>query len=493
MPDDIPTRQTPPRVQPWVGRVALSIVLLTLATLVVVPILVQNRVQSLRERIRAAEPTRTLVVRLQFSLVQEMAAMSDLLLSGDETYAGSYARAFASEQKIYEDLAPLAAGIGPETLQQFIRVRTLAARWHARTADEDALRRLADGIAPPVEAPRERELFQDVLRSAAAMDSVILETTARTRGEIAATERMGLQITLALGLLALLAAIAAANLYRRVRDFSREAERRREEAEAALTDVAKANDARVRLLRGVTHDLKNPLGAAKGYAELLAMGVKAPLQPEQAPLVQGVERCVDSALEIIADLLDVARVDSGGLSVRRAPAELTAIVRAVVDDHRPGIEADGHTLELHTAPEPIHLRTDPARVRQVLDNVLSNARNYTPAPGTITVRTVRGADEIAPGGPWAAAMVTDTGPGVPPRKRDAIFEEFIRLNEGSKAKGHGLGLAIARRIARLLDGDLTVDESETGGATFILRLPLAPVEVPAHSPNAERVGEGTVA
>lgn len=464
-------------VRPWAGRTALIFVLLTLATLVVVPILVRERVQRLRAEIVASEPARTLVIGLQFNLVREMAAISELLLGGDEENAATYASAVETEQEIYGDLAPLAAQLGPDVLEQFVETRAMAARWHARTADADAIRNWAEGTTP-VETPREQELFGDVVGSAVALDSTILEATARTRQRIAATERLGLQITLALGLLAVLAAIAAATLHRRVQRYSAEAEQRRKEAEKALSEVARANEARVRLLRGVTHDVKNPLGAAKGYAELLATGVKAPLQPEQAPLVEGVKRSVDSALAIIADLLDVARTDSGGLQVHRAPADLIAIARAAVDDHRPGFEAAGHTLEFHAPSDPVQVHTDPARVRQVLDNLLSNAHKYTPSPGRITVRADREEDPQGGEGHWATISVADSGPGVPADLTDRIFEEFTRGDQEASVKGHGLGLAIARRIARLLGGDLDLVDLDEPGATFALRLPLRADDAP---------------
>src|SRR5690606_2933936 len=109
----------------------------------------------------------------------------------------------------------------------------------------------------------------------------------------------------------------------------------------ALAEAARANEARTRLLRGITHDVKNPLGAAKGYAELLEMGIKAPILPEQTPLVQGVKRSVDSALAIITDLLDIAYADRGGLPVRRVPVDLAELTRETLEDYRAEAEAAG--------------------------------------------------------------------------------------------------------------------------------------------------------
>jgi signal transduction histidine kinase len=240
---------------------------------------------------------------------------------------------------------------------------------------------------------------------------------------------------------------------------------------AALAESARAAEARTRLLRGITHDVKNPIGAAKGYAELLDLGVKGTLTAEQREMVHGVTRSLDAALAIISDLLDLARTDSGGISVHRVSVDLRSLVREAVEDHRAVAEKAGHQLSFEVPDSPLQIYTDPARVRQVLDNLLSNAIKYTPAPGSIMV-TAEGNVRAAPRVRHAVAIhVSDSGPGIPPDMREHIFDEFTRLEDS--LKGHGLGLAIARRIARLLGGDLGVAESNgrLGGATFVLWLP----------------------
>jgi signal transduction histidine kinase len=468
-----------PAARPWLAHAALAFVVLTLGALVAVPLLVQRRVDALRAGIEASEPARTLVSRLRFDLVREISALGDAAAAGVPDPAATYAAARADERAVFAELAPLAARLGPEVEARFAELRARTGEWHARVGDEEVLRRRARGAAP-ARTPLERERFEAALRAAAAMDSAILRATARSRGQIRAAEVTGLWLTFASGVLALLAAAVVAALTARVRRYAAEAERRREEAEAALAESARANEARARLIRGVSHDVKNPLGAARGYAELLAMGIKGPLSAGQAPLVDGIHRSVDAALAIVADLLDVARADSGGLAVERVPADLARVAREAVDDHRAAAEAAGHALELEPPGGAVPVHTDPARVRQVLGNLLSNAIKYTPAPGRITVAAEAAAGDGAPRpGPWAAVRVTDTGPGIPPEMREAVFDEFTRLDESSAAKGHGLGLAISRRIARLLGGDVTVADAPGPGATFVLWLPRR-TDAPSH-------------
>jgi signal transduction histidine kinase len=120
-------------------------------------------------------------------------------------------------------------------------------------------------------------------------------------------------------------------------------------------------------------------------------------------------------------------------------------------------------------------------VRQVLGNLLSNAVKYTPAPGRITVRAEHADGGSARPGAWAVLRVSDTGPGIPVEQREAVFDEFTRLHDGTQIKGHGLGLAISRRVARLLGGDLDVSGAPGEGATFNLWLPLRDSDEPSPS------------
>ncbi len=239
--------------------------------------------------------------------------------------------------------------------------------------------------------------------------------------------------------------------------------------EKLLLAVTQATEARTRLLRGVTHDVKNPLGAADGYAQLLEMELRGTLLPEQARWVAGIRRGIHGALAMVGDLLDLSLAESGGLPVNREPVDLAAVAAEALEDQRGAAEAAGHVLAWEGGP-PVPVHTDPARVREVLGNLLSNAIKYTPAPGRITLSLQTDADAPGPG-PWVAAHVRDTGPGIPPDARESIFGEFHRLPTAGGAAGHGLGLAISRLIARLLDGDLTVSGAPGEGATFTLWLP----------------------
>ena len=255
-----------------------------------------------------------------------------------------------------------------------------------------------------------------------------------------------------------------------------------EASERARRDLESAMESRARLVRGFSHDVKNPLGAADGYLELLEIGLKGELTDSQKESVAHSRRSIRSALELIEELVELARAEAGQLALRREAVDLSAMANEATEAYRAKIESAGLTLEgeIDSALPPV--TGDPDRIGQILSNLISNAVNYTPEGGRVTIRTRRcnapaEADRPPrrqPGSEPAAGVcidVIDTGPGIPEDKREAIFEEFTRLAPEA-GRGTGLGLAISRRLARLMGGDLTV-ESEVGrGSTFTLWLPI---------------------
>ena len=175
---------------------------------------------------------------------------------------------------------------------------------------------------------------------------------------------------------------------------------------------------------------------------------------------------------LIEDLLELARAESGQLAINLDSVVVHDVLHGVVEEHRASAEAVG--LQLAYTPEgsDVIVLTDPTRVGQVLGNLLSNAIKYTPPGGNIRVRAEqtprRTAEHTAA---TLAIHVADDGPGIPTAKYEEIFDEFTRLEPDDKP-GAGLGLAIARRIARMLGGDITVSGDGDRGSRFTLWLPL---------------------
>ncbi len=231
---------------------------------------------------------------------------------------------------------------------------------------------------------------------------------------------------------------------------------------AMVRQLARRDRLAREFLMRVTHDLRTPLTAIRGHASALADGVV----PEDAiPRSLGAIASEANRLEVlVTDLLDLARLDADRFRVNLVPVNGADPVRSAADALSSAADAAGVALvtEIVELPDII---TDPDRVQQVIGNLIDNAIRWTPAGGTITLSAVPSAD----GG--MVTQVSDTGPGISPQMREAIFEPFRSAETPGGHIGSGLGLAIARQLARALGGDVTADGSPTGGARFTLILP----------------------
>ncbi len=215
-----------------------------------------------------------------------------------------------------------------------------------------------------------------------------------------------------------------------------------------------------RFLADASHELRTPIAGILASAETLLRA--DPGHAAREKLILRVLREGHRAGRLIDDLLAVTRLEQG-IPLDRTRFDLVPVTAAAAELTRE--LAPAVTVELHT-PRHVELHGDPQRIRQILDNLLSNARHATPDGGQITIRVAGHAAEVT-------VEVTDTGPGVPPPDRERIFERFARL-DGSYpggAAGNGLGLAIARGIATAHSGTLTCTGRAGGGARLELRLP----------------------
>jgi PAS domain S-box-containing protein len=252
-------------------------------------------------------------------------------------------------------------------------------------------------------------------------------------------------------------------LLERERQARAEAVRRREELE-------RVTESRTRLMRGFSHDVKNPLGAADGYAQLLEDGIIGQLSERQLESVRRIRRSLHTSLHLINELLELARAESGQIEIEAKDVDVAQLAREAVQDFRAQANAAGLELTVR-ADGAVHAQTDPARVSQIMGNLLSNAVKYTER-GEVTVATELRAGHRTGDAQCVAITVADTGPGIQADKQETIFQEFTRL-DADAPPGAGVGLAISRRIARLLDGDITVQSEVDRGSTFTLWLPYA--------------------
>jgi signal transduction histidine kinase len=450
----------------------LVLIAVALVLLFVAPFVTSERLTGVRRH--AAEFTSPALVRvndLQASLALETAARSEQARGGGEAIAAGSAAVAARATTAMDEhlLDSLVSRISPEAVARAEEARAAIIAWQA---EEDRLARqisAADGrVDSATMATRNRrwEAVEAALASTQRLEDVLNAGTVSERATIARLERLNVMVPAALVPLALLALLAVAWTARRTILLSHEARRGRLAAEAAMASKSA-------LMRGVTHDLKNPIGAARGYADLLAEGALGPVPESQIQVVGRLRNLLTVTLDTVNDLVELSRVDSGELRIDQHETNVVAIAREVCDDYRAMAAAAGLHLTLDDSAAGDGagvVRTDPVRVRQVMGNLLSNAVKYTPSGGNVVIRASQVV--VDPLGQAVALEVIDDGPGIAPSFREKVFGEFFRVPNDNGADGAGVGLAIARRVARLLGGDLRLRDTPGGGATFTLLLPL---------------------
>jgi signal transduction histidine kinase len=440
----------------------LGLVTVALIALVIVPLIAERYTRPLFDELRTvAAPAQQLLTRVHVMVALEGPALRDFAETRDPALAVRYRDAMARQMAAESALGEIVGRLGPLVQQRYGALREASHRWHTAAAQV-----IAGAAGAGTRSVRTRDqLYEDVLTAAARLDEALDAAVQTRRTQIRDAVRLQRRTSVALSALGLLALGAVALVRRRLRASVAEAKEGRRAVEQLL-------ESKARLMRGVSHDLKNPLNAIEGYAALLAEGVTGDLSAEQRRCVERIRGSVRAVLALIDDLLELSRADAGQLHVTRRPTDVRDVVLDAVEEHRARAQSLAHALEVRVADDVPTLETDPARVRQVLGNLLSNAIKYTPAGGRIIVEVqTQRVETPGPAEAWLAVHVTDTGPGIPASQLEAVFDEFTRLDRTGQ-RGSGLGLAIARRIARLLGGALTL-ESEVGrGSRFSLWLPL---------------------
>jgi signal transduction histidine kinase len=240
-----------------------------------------------------------------------------------------------------------------------------------------------------------------------------------------------------------------------------------------------ASRAKSQFLATVSHEIRTPINAVMGYAELLEIGLGGPLSEKQAEYVGRIQGSSRHLLSLVNDVLDLSKIEAGEMAVRSEALPLRATADRALEQVEPQARAKAIDLSLQwSCPEDDVYVGDEDRVSQVLVNLLSNAVKFTHPGGSVTMTCSAGAAgpptlPDAGDAAWVSVEVADTGIGIPPDKLEAVFEPFMQV-DGSHTRlegGTGLGLAISRRLARLMGGELTVESAPGRGSRFTLWLP----------------------
>ena len=223
-----------------------------------------------------------------------------------------------------------------------------------------------------------------------------------------------------------------------------------------------------RVMRGLNHDLKNPLGAADGYLDLLLQGYRGELTPEQKQTLERVRALIASGVAILEDVVAYTRASIGELKVRPSDTEVKAVVRMAMERHNARAADAGIRMEFDAPPEPVRAVTDGDAVARIVDRMLANALDHAPEGGRVAV-------SVQSDGASVAIRVNDDGPGVPEPDRERVFLAFEKGPAPARTRestGIGFGLALGRALADELGGELLLEEG--AGAAFTLRIPLQP-------------------
>ncbi|MGO9586774.1 MAG: sensor histidine kinase [Limisphaerales bacterium] len=223
----------------------------------------------------------------------------------------------------------------------------------------------------------------------------------------------------------------------------------------------------------VSHELKTPLTSIRMFSELLAEGRVAD-PAKQRSYLDIITAEAARLTRLINNVLDFSRMERGEKKYNFQPCNLVEVVRAAAQTFRPHLEAGGFKFDCTLPDAPISVHGDADALSQIIVNLLSNAEKYSNGGKEITLELARRESPL----PHAEAKVLDRGSGVPRGSEEKVFEKFYRAHDSlsSGVQGSGLGLTIARQIARAHGGDVVYEPRAGGGSCFVLRLPLKPIE-----------------
>ena len=229
-----------------------------------------------------------------------------------------------------------------------------------------------------------------------------------------------------------------------------------------ISHLKKVNQIKNEFVHTVSHDLRSPLTSVIGYTELV--GRAGPLNEQQTEFIDRIRSSIKNITTLVDELLDLSRLEAG-FDTRREPVRLEKILNLALDTLEGQLSLKNQTLQVEIGEDLPELRGNPLRLRQLMDNLLSNASKYSPASSTIRL-SLQAEDS------WIIFNVEDEGPGIPQSEQARIFEKFYRAsNVPEQVRGTGLGLAIVKSIVDSHQGRIWVESVIGKGSNFVVVLP----------------------
>ncbi len=215
----------------------------------------------------------------------------------------------------------------------------------------------------------------------------------------------------------------------------------------------------------VAHELRSPLVSIRQQNSVLLEGLAGPLQEKQQQFLERSLKRIDGLLELINDLLDMAKIEAGKVVQHQVPVDVGEVIRETIALLEPRATSQGITIEFHSNALP-PVQADPKRIEEIFNNLITNAINYSPDGGHVTV-TARGFGE------YIEIKISDTGVGIPPEELPKIFDKFYRVKHPKtrQVMGTGLGLSIVKGVVEAHRGTIDVESVPDKGTTFRILLP----------------------
>jgi PAS domain S-box-containing protein len=256
-------------------------------------------------------------------------------------------------------------------------------------------------------------------------------------------------------------------LEEKVRDATAELVRQNELLQRQAIELEAASSAKSQFLANMSHEFRTPLNAILGYTSMILQGVSGPLSPAVERQLRRVDSNAKHLLTIINDILDIARIEAGKMPLNVGKFAVAELVNEVLAEVDPLIQKSRLTVTAELSPRLPMLRSDRAKVKQILMNLISNALKFTPEGSvTVSAQLNKRKDEV-----WIS--VADTGIGIASQDQEAVFQDFRQVDNSPTRQygGTGLGLAICRRLSTVLGGDIKLTSKLGKGSTFTLILP----------------------
>ncbi len=380
-------------------------------------------------------------------------------LSSDKRYLISFQD---SDRRLKAELEAIAALVSdnPPQGRRLLDISDLKGAWI------DTLQTLmAEPNAGRFAAPRLEQLdarFQD---ASDVLEQIVDEEDRLLQQRLSRQHEADRFIFVLVPLLSLLVAVALSYF------GWREIQRASDQFATAVTKEAEANRAKDYFLATVSHELRNPLNSIMLLASIVLSNQK--IDGEVRQRLKAIERAARTQAQLIEDLLDVSRIESGRMRLDVQSTDLPKVVAAAVDSMRLAAEAKSITLTEIIDTNVTRMAGDPRRLEQVVWNLLSNAIKFTPKGGKIQVRLERINSHVE-------IIVTDNGQGIPSSSVPYVFDRFWQAADTGESKaGTGLGLSIVKELVALHGGTVTAHSEGIGkGSTFTVRLPLPPATAP---------------